>query len=118
LTLQQALAQGTAVDADVGAIGPRAVLMDGPGDQFLAGAGFADEEHAGLGRRHHAGYPVDLAHGRAGADDSGRRGVQGLVAVRSVRHGLLGSVVRGSEHREYSIGPGPRTPPRHLLTVA
>src|SRR5207249_4742469 len=40
LTLQQALAQGAAVDADVGPIGPGAVLVDRPGNQLLAGAGF------------------------------------------------------------------------------
>ena len=48
---QQTLGEGAAVDADVVAVGAGAELVDGAGDEFLAGPRFADEEDAGAGRR-------------------------------------------------------------------
>ena len=76
LALQQALAQGAAVDADVGAVGPRAELVDGAGDQLLAGAGLAHQQHAGPRRGHQPRQPVHPPHGGAVAHDTGQRGVE------------------------------------------
>src|SRR5262249_38333715 len=60
---QEVLAQCPAVDADIRAVGALAELVDAAGDQLLAGAGFADQEHAGARRRHQASQAEDLAHG-------------------------------------------------------
>ena len=49
LALQQRLGNGRAIDGDERLVGAVAVLVDGAGDQFLAGAGLAADEHgAGL----------------------------------------------------------------------
>ena len=50
LALEQALGQGAAVDADVGAGVARAEVVDGAGDQLLAGPGLADDQDAGARR--------------------------------------------------------------------
>ncbi len=57
--------QGGAVDGHEGCVFARAVMMQGPGDQFLAGSAFAVNQHRGGG----GGHPFDhLAHGaHAGA---------------------------------------------------
>ena len=49
---------------------PRAVLVDRLGDQFLAGAGLALDEHAGVGRGDAFEPLDDVAHLRAVADDA------------------------------------------------
>ena len=46
LALQNVLAQGGAVQGHEGLVLPRAVLVDGLGDQLLAGAGLALDQHA------------------------------------------------------------------------
>ena len=48
---------------------PRAELMQGPGDQLLAGAAFPGDEHGGLGRRDLAHRLQNLLHRRRFADD-------------------------------------------------
>ena len=53
LALQQALGQGAAVDADVGAGRSRAEVVDGAGDQLLAGA----RSRRRSGRRRATGRP-------------------------------------------------------------
>ena len=72
--LQQGFGDGHAVDDQKGFGRPQAVLVDGPGHQFLAGAGFPPDEHGGVGGRHPADGLVDLLHGLAAADDGVRRG--------------------------------------------
>ncbi len=47
---------------------PRAVLVDGLGDQFLAGASFALDQHGGVGRCDAVEPFDDVAHRRAVAD--------------------------------------------------
>ena len=56
---------------------------------FLAGAGLADEQDAGLRRRHQAGQPIDFLHGRRTAHDAGKH----AVAVPAV--GAAGGIERG-----------------------
>ena len=41
--------QGGTVDGHQETIAPRAELVDGPGDQFLAGARFAEDQHGAVG---------------------------------------------------------------------
>ena len=58
------------LSATNGLLLPRAVLVDRLGDQFLAGAGLALDQHAGVGRGD-ALEPLDhVAHLRAVADDA------------------------------------------------
>ena len=52
-----------------GRLGPRAVLVDGAGDQLLAGAALAGDQHRDVLSGDAADGLVDLAHGGAGADD-------------------------------------------------
>ena len=44
--------QGRAVHLDERLVPAPAVRVDGPREQFLAGAGLAIDEHGGVGRRH------------------------------------------------------------------
>ncbi|RMV81640.1 hypothetical protein ALP02_200180 [Pseudomonas coronafaciens pv. garcae] len=44
--------------------------MQGAGDQFLAGARFALDQHVGVGRRHFADLAIEVQHRRAGADNA------------------------------------------------
>ena len=49
-----------------------AVVMDGVGDQFLADAAFAEDQHRRLGGGHLVDQPVDFLHRLGIADDVGR----------------------------------------------
>ena len=51
-----------------GRVGPLAVLIDRPGDQLLAGAALAADQHGDVLRRHPADRLVHLLHGRTAAD--------------------------------------------------
>jgi hypothetical protein len=48
LALEQAVGQGAAVDGDEGAGGPAAGVVQRPGNQFLAGAGFPVDGHGDI----------------------------------------------------------------------
>ena len=65
LAFQQSRRQGGAVDLDEGLAGPRAVLVDGPGQQLLAGAALAADQH---GRRAggHLAHQLQAAAAPAG----------------------------------------------------
>src|SRR3989449_2611890 len=52
LTLDQARGDGAAVDLHQRAVATGAAVVDGAGDQLLAGSSLAEDEHAGIGRRH------------------------------------------------------------------
>ena len=55
--------------------------MDGPGEELLARAGFAEKQHVGLapgGTPHLAQGPL---HGRAAADDAGAAHGQGILLL-------------------------------------
>ena len=49
LTLKKALGERPTIHGDEGRLPSRAVVMDGPGDEFLAGAGLADEQDGASG---------------------------------------------------------------------
>ncbi len=80
LAFEQAFGQRSTVDADVGAVAARTEPVDGPGYQFLAGAGLAHDEHTGPGRCDQARKAVDLGHGLGAAYDVRQRGV-GAVGI-------------------------------------
>ena len=65
LAFDERLGQGAAVDRDERLVGPRALVVNGAGDQFLAGAGFAEDQHGRVRRR-------DFGDQRANAFHAGR----------------------------------------------
>ena len=70
LGLEQVLRQRGAVHRDEGLRRPRAVGVDGAGDQLLAGAGLAQHEDVGLGPGGLLDKVEDARHGLAAADDA------------------------------------------------
>ena len=60
LALEQFARDRRAVDPDQRPVAAAARLVDGARDQFLAGAGFAGDQHAGVGRRHQFDLPQRL----------------------------------------------------------
>ena len=65
----QVLVEGGAVQRDEGLVLARAVVVDRLGDQLLAGARLAQDQHRGVGRRRSACSRLDhLLHRRAVAD--------------------------------------------------
>ena len=68
LALQQVLVQCPAVDSDEWAAAARTDPMDGLGDQFLAGPGFAQQQHRGIGLGHLPHQAIGVLHGRPRAD--------------------------------------------------
>ena len=48
---QKAGRNGSAIDFDESALAARAQIVNGAGDEFLAGAGFAEDQHGGARRR-------------------------------------------------------------------
>src|SRR5271169_7226229 len=74
LALQEGLWNRRAIHGDERPVRPVAVLVDGPGDQLLAGAGGSPDEH----RRRRGGNPanlhVDALHDTTRADDRKTRG--------------------------------------------
>ena len=73
LAFQQVLGQRPAVDAHERAAAAGAEPVDGLGDQLLARARLAQQQHRGVGPGHLPREPVDLLHGRTGADQPGNR---------------------------------------------
>jgi len=62
LGLEQRLRERGAVDRDEGPLGPRAAVVNGAGDQLLAGPGLAQEQDGRLGRGRPGRQAVDLHH--------------------------------------------------------
>jgi hypothetical protein len=69
LVLQDRRAEAGAVHRHQPGLAPAAVVVDGPGDQFLAGPALPLDQHRDVAGRHLARGLDDLAHRRAGADD-------------------------------------------------
>ncbi len=69
LGLQQGLGQGGTVELDEGAVPAAAQVVDGPGDDLLAGAGLAPQQDSGLARRGLVHIGEHLLHALAVADD-------------------------------------------------
>ncbi len=68
LQLNQVIADRAAIDRNEWAFAARRALVDSHGRQFLAGPGFAGDEHVGVGVRDLADGAKELLHGLAGAD--------------------------------------------------
>ena len=69
LTLEQVLGDRAAVDLDERAAFARAVLVDGAGDEFLARAALAVDEHCGIGGRDELDLLQHLLQSRTVPDD-------------------------------------------------
>ena len=65
----QIFTQGGAIEGDERVVCPDAVEVDGPGDQFLACAGFTPEKHGGSRILDLFDHPVDCNHRLTVADD-------------------------------------------------
>ncbi len=81
LGLQQAFGNRRRVDADERLVGPRRGGMDGMREQFLAGAGLAEQQHRRFHRGAAPGVPFDLQALGAGADEMGEA-VLGLARAQ------------------------------------
>ncbi len=66
---EQVFRQRSAVEAHVRAVGARRMVVDGVGDEFLAGAGFATQQDRGVPFGDHAHLVEHPAHRRRTADD-------------------------------------------------
>ena len=84
LRLDEALGQGPAVHLHEGLGGSAGAVVDGVGDELLAGAGLAANHHGGVGRGRLPHPLEDLLHGVAVADD-----VAHLVALLQLLAQLL-----------------------------
>ena len=85
---QQGFHECAAIDRDERPFGFRACAVNGAGDEFLAGTGFAADQHRHTALRHHADSLVGLLHGAAAArEGTGGRGAvdhQFIVAPASL----------------------------------
>src|SRR5688572_8505449 len=68
-TLQEGVGDGRAIDRDKRLPGATAVLVDGAGTQFLAGACFAANEHGDRGGSDSPDFLIDRLHSSAVAND-------------------------------------------------
>ena len=77
LALDQVLGQCPAVDRHEGHLGPQALVVDRAGDQFLARAGLAEDQHGRVGRRDLGDQSPDAApspaNRRSGSDGPSSR---------------------------------------------
>ena len=69
LGFDQLAGHGGAVQRDEGLLAPRAAVVQGARDQFLAGAGLAQDADARFAGGHAVHLRHHAAHGLAGADD-------------------------------------------------
>ena len=72
LAFDEVFGDGGAVHLDEGLGGALADGVDGVGDQFLAGAAFAEDQHAAVGAGHQGELLAQRLHGNAFADDAWR----------------------------------------------
>jgi len=68
-TFKQCLRDGAAIDGDHGFVAAAAVIVNRPGNQFLAGAAGAINQHRTIGIRHLVDESENLLNGLAGSDN-------------------------------------------------
>ena len=84
LAFEQRLGERGAVDGHEGAAGARAAAVEGAGDELLARAALAAQQHGRVGGRDPGDAAADLAHHRAVAHHGGvERGLDAAVLARS-----------------------------------
>ena len=70
LGFDEGFRDGAAGDSDKGLVGAGAEVVNGAGDQFLAGAAFAGNQNRGIEIGYAADQLIDALHGGAGSDDA------------------------------------------------
>ena len=80
--------EGGTVDRDHQVLAPRTQLVNGAGDQLLAGAGFAQNQHGAVGVGHLLNRLTHPLHGLAVAGERPQIAL-GLVLIAQVAHALL-----------------------------
>ncbi len=81
---QDALAQPRAVEGHEAAFAPPAVVVDGAGDQFLAGSAFAHDQDRNIAGRHLPGRRHHALHRRVLADDSLESALLGELVAKDL----------------------------------
>ena len=79
LALHQVLGQRGAVHRDERLAGTTTLVVDGPSDQLLPCAGFSDDQHRAVGRRHKGYLGKHLAQAVALAHDTAATGLTDLA---------------------------------------
>ena len=70
LGLEQVLRNGRTVNSDEGVLRTRTEVVQGPREQFLAGAGLAEQKRRHIGWRDLLDHAADMQHALAGSDDA------------------------------------------------
>jgi hypothetical protein len=91
------LRDGGHVEGDEILVGARAVLVQSMGDQLLAGAALAVDQHRDTGARQSADGAKHLLHGGGLTDDL--RGGGGLLLARLALGSLFFQMVLGTTHQ-------------------
>ncbi len=68
---EEVFGEGGTVDGDEGGVVAAGIVVEGAGDEFLAGAAFAEDEDGGVGIGDAFDHAEDVLHALAGADDLG-----------------------------------------------
>lgn len=68
---EEVFGEGGAIDGDEGGVVAAGIVVEGAGDEFLAGAAFAEDEDGGFGIGDAFDHAEDVLHALAGADDLG-----------------------------------------------
>ncbi len=101
--LEEGRGEGGAMDGDEGFLSARGEVVDGLGDEFLAGAGGAAQEDGGLGGRGLLEEGEDVLHGGGVADD----GVEGVtvveLGVEALVFGFEGAGAEGALEEEFEV---------------
>ena len=108
LGLKQRVRNRSAVHLDEGLVTPLAGQMHGPGKQLLAGARFAQQQHAGRGLGHALQLTQRLQQCGAGANDPVARGGSFQRAGEQLVFGLQGAGFVGHQRLQLQQLPGQR----------
>jgi len=111
LALDQVAGKGAAVDDAERPVTARRVTVDLLGNELLAGAGLAFDEHGGVGGRHRGQHAVELLHRRGAAHQAaefspGTDQLGCLLAAVHAQHRVAHADLRALPHQHLSH-PGP-----------
>ena len=103
LVLEQGFRDGRAVDGDEGALRPRRELMDGTGEQLLAGAALPQDEHGGVGRRHALDLEQRLLESFARAHEPRQGHALLQLLLEEKRAPLEPAPIQGAVHQDQEV---------------
>jgi len=98
LGLKKVFGQGGAVDDDKGLVFALAVMVNGLGDEFLAGAGLAADEDGGIGLGYTTDHDEDVEHGTTDADETAGAGGmrRSRISAKADHFPVQGGMVEGA----------------------